>query len=93
MAHQCWNDGTDRSTLPIHGISDIGKYGEMAAPEVAQHGIFFRKAKQCCQFYSLVTFVAVTAFASGMFTFQAATRSVAVFMKRATTVTISFPDI
>ena len=25
MAHQCWNDGTDRSTLPIHGSSDIGK--------------------------------------------------------------------
>ena len=24
MAHQCWNDGTDRSTLPIHGTSSIG---------------------------------------------------------------------
>jgi len=24
MAHQCWNDGTDRSTLPIHGTQSIG---------------------------------------------------------------------
>lgn len=24
MAHQCWNDGTDRSTLPIHGTGGIG---------------------------------------------------------------------
>ena len=41
MAHQCWNDGTDRSTLPIHGMSVIGIYGEAAEPEVVQHKTFF----------------------------------------------------
>ncbi len=31
MAHQCWNDGTDRSTLPIHGMRFIGRM--IAPPE------------------------------------------------------------
>ena len=41
MAHQCWNDGTDRSTLPIHGMSVIGKFRETAEPELEQTGSFF----------------------------------------------------
>ena len=41
MAHQCWNDGTDRSTLPIHGTRDIGKFREASEPEVAESELFF----------------------------------------------------
>jgi hypothetical protein len=29
----CWNDGTDRSTLPIHGISLIGTATFVPEPE------------------------------------------------------------
>lgn len=76
MAHQCWNDGTDRSTLPIHGMSVIGIYGETAEPEVALRETFFQRAKKGCQSYSLVAFSAVTAFATGVLTFKAVTLTV-----------------
>ncbi len=71
MAHQCWNDGTDRSTLPIHGISVIGISGETTEPEVAQYEIFFQRAKRSCQSYSLFAFSAVTAFATRILRFEA----------------------
>jgi len=80
MAHQCWNDGTDRSTLPIHGMSVIGIYCEAAEPELAQHGTFFETAKKCCQSYSLVSFLPITAFATGIPAFEAITLTVDVGM-------------
>jgi hypothetical protein len=80
MAHQCWNDGTDRSTLPIHGMSVIGIYGKAAEPEVAQLETFFKRAKKGCQSYSLVATSAVTVIATGILSFEAVTFTVDVGM-------------
>ena len=76
MAHQCWNDGTDRSTLPIHGMSVIGIYGETAEPEVALRETFFQRAKKGCQSYSLAAFPTVTAFATGILPCEVVTLTV-----------------
>src|SRR6056297_2954372 len=45
MAHQCWNDGTDRSTLPIHGTPDIGTTIDRAATEVDGRVNFSQRGK------------------------------------------------
>ena len=47
MAHQCWNDGTDRSTLPIHGMSLIGTWASPTETEPAQGGTFFVTGTSC----------------------------------------------
>jgi hypothetical protein len=41
MAHQCWNDGTDRSALPIHGTSSIGFITSEPVMVSTLHPIFF----------------------------------------------------
>lgn len=76
MAHQCWNDGTDRSTLPIHGMSVIGIYCEATAAELAQHGTFFETAKLGCLFSSLAAFLDIAALVARMFPFDTATLTV-----------------
>ena len=41
MAHQCWNDGTDRSTLPIHGTWFIGYLAATPVAVSRRRPIFF----------------------------------------------------
>ncbi len=76
MAHQCWNDGTDRSTLPIHGMSVIGINGDAAEPEVVQRKTFFQSTEKGCQSYSLAAFPTVTAFATGILPCEVVTLTV-----------------
>jgi hypothetical protein len=80
MAHQCWNDGTDRSTLPIHGKSFIGKFSEAAEPELDQSGIFFVRAEYGCQASGPSACSAVTAVTTCILPFEAVTLAVEVSM-------------
>ncbi len=41
MAHQKWNDDTDRSTLPIHGANTIGSREGGTKPDSSSITIFF----------------------------------------------------
>ena len=93
MAHQCWNDGTDRSTLPIHGMSFIGKFSEIAELELAQRKTFFGSPGNNCQPYGLLTSFAIAACATGILRFEAITLAMEKSMVSAAGIAISLPDV